>query len=272
MFSPRILILEPIISMVEYITICLFALLGSGLTFFSGFGLGTLLLPVFALFFPVEIAVALTAIVHFLTNLFKLTLIGKRAKKSVILKFGIPAIFAALLGAYILTLIADTEPILSYSIAGNIFEITPVKLVIALLLATFALFDMVPSLTRMNLNQKYIPIGGILSGFFGGLSGHQGALRTAFLIRANLSKEEFIATGIVIAVLIDISRLSVYSADILQLGDTIDYQLLFAAVLSAFTGAFLGNRILKKITIKTLQFIVGIMLLIFSVLLGFGII
>lgn len=67
--------------MIEYIVICLFALLSSGLTFFSGFGLGTLLVPVFAIFFPIELAIALTAIVHFLNNIFKLTQIGKNASR-----------------------------------------------------------------------------------------------------------------------------------------------------------------------------------------------
>ena len=33
------------------------------------------------------------------------------------------------------------------------------------------------------------------SGFFGGLSGMQGALRSAFLARAGLSKEAFVASG-----------------------------------------------------------------------------
>lgn len=256
--------------MMEYLVICLFAFLASGLTFFSGFGLGTILLPVFAFFFPVEIAVALTAIVHFLTNLFKLTLIGKKAKGSVLIKFGVPAFFFALLGAYILTLAANTAPIAQYSVSGNNFYVTPLKLIIAVLLAIFALIDMVPYLKRINIDQKYLPFGGALSGFFGGLSGHQGALRTAFLIRANLSKEEFIATGIVIAVIIDISRLSIYSGEILQLGDTFNYPLLSAAVVAAFLGAFLGNRLLKKITIQTLQITIGALLLIFSVLLGAG--
>lgn len=256
----------------EYIIICLFALLGSGLTFFSGFGLGTLLLPVFALFFPIEIAIVLTAIVHFLTNLFKLTLIGREANRSIILKFGIPAILFAFLGAYILSLIANSDPVYSYSIAEKTFHITPVKLLIGILLAAFALLDMIPTLSRINLDQKYIPLGGILSGFFGGLSGHQGALRTAFLIRANLSKEEFIATGIVIAILIDFSRLSVYATEIINLSGSFNYPLLLAAVLSAFAGAYIGNKVLKKITIKTLQFAVGAMLLVFSILLTAGII
>ena len=57
----------------EYLIICVVCLVTSALTLFSGFGLGTLLLPAFALFFPVDVAVGLTAIVHFLNNLFKLS-------------------------------------------------------------------------------------------------------------------------------------------------------------------------------------------------------
>lgn len=258
--------------MIEYIVICILALLGSGLTFFSGFGLGTILLPVFAFFFPVELAIALTAIVHFLNNIFKLTLIGKKASKKIVLQFGLPAIISAFLGAYALTYIADIEPLFDYSIGAKIFYITPLKLTIGILLATFSLFDLLPKLLKLNFDEKYIPLGGLLSGFFGGLSGHQGALRTAFLIRAKLTKETFIATGVVIAVLIDISRLTVYSADILKVGNQIDYTLLISATLSAFTGAIIGNKILKKITIKSLQLIVGVMLLLFSALLILGIV
>jgi uncharacterized protein len=40
------------------------------LTFFSGFGLGTVLTPVFAIFFPIDLAIALTGVVHFGNNLF----------------------------------------------------------------------------------------------------------------------------------------------------------------------------------------------------------
>lgn len=47
-----------------YLIVCMVAFVASGLTFVSGFGLGTLLLPAFALFFPAEHAVALTAVVH----------------------------------------------------------------------------------------------------------------------------------------------------------------------------------------------------------------
>ena len=43
----------------EFILIPAVGFLVSGLTFFSGFGLGTLLLPAFLAFFPAEVAVGL---------------------------------------------------------------------------------------------------------------------------------------------------------------------------------------------------------------------
>ncbi len=55
----------------DYIVVCLVAVLVSVLTVFSGFGLGTALMPVFALFFPVPVAIAATAAVHLANNIFK---------------------------------------------------------------------------------------------------------------------------------------------------------------------------------------------------------
>ncbi len=255
----------------EYITICFFSLLGSGLTFFSGFGLGTILVPVFAFFFPLELAISLTAIVHFLNNVFKLFLVGKNANRTIVIKFGLPAIAFAFIGAYVLHLMSDLNPVLDYSVLGISANVTVPKLIVGVLLGFFALFDLVPKLSKLQFNEKYIPLGGVLSGFFGGLSGNQGALRSAFLIRSNLSKEQFIATGVVIAVLIDISRLGVYSSDLAKQHHQLDYLLLTIAVLSAFTGAFLGNKLLKKVTVKFIQYFVAIMLLLFSLLLIVGI-
>jgi uncharacterized protein len=256
----------------EYLIICIVALLGSGLTLFSGFGLGTLLVPVFGLFFPIEIAIVLTAIVHFLNNVFKLFLLGKSADKNVVFRFGIPAIVFAFLGAYILTLLSGMQPLLDYKLGNRNFQIMPIKLIIGLLLLFFSLFEIIPKLSNLQFDKKFLPVGGILSGFFGGLSGNQGALRAAFLIRANLSKQSYIATGVVIACLIDISRLIIYSKDIVTHHTQFDYTLLTLATLSAFTGAFFGNKLLKKVTIKNLQNGVAVMLILFAVLLIFGII
>mgnify|MGYP000679824147 CR=1 FL=1 len=58
-----------------------------------------------------------------------------------------------------------------------------------------------------------MPLGGVLSGFFGGLSGHQGALRSMFLVKCGLDATSFVATGVVIAIAIDLTRLALYGGN-----------------------------------------------------------
>jgi uncharacterized membrane protein YfcA len=70
----------------EILLISIVAFFVAILTFFSGFGLGTLLTPVMMLFFPVEVAIALTGMVHFSNNIFKLVLVGKKVNKEVLLR------------------------------------------------------------------------------------------------------------------------------------------------------------------------------------------
>lgn len=66
----------------DIVLIAVVAALASALTLYSGFGLGTILLPAFALFLPAPLAVAATGIVHLLNNLFKGTLLSNRAEWS----------------------------------------------------------------------------------------------------------------------------------------------------------------------------------------------
>lgn len=146
------------------------------------------------------------------------------------------------------------------------------KLTIGILLMVFALFEIIPRFKNWQVSPKYLTLGGFLSGFFGGLSGNQGALRTAFLIKANLSPQTFIATGVFIACLTDVARLFVYSNTNLQFINSTNIPLVASATLCAFAGAFIGNRLLKKITITFIQNIVAVLLFLFALLLGAGII
>jgi len=164
-------------------------------TLFSGFGLGTVLMPVFALFFPLEIAIAATAFVHLANNLFKAAIVGKLAKWNVVLKFAIPAAIASAVGAYLLGKISNFPPLLQYSIQGHEFRITFIGMAIGLIIVASSLFELIPRFSKLSFQSNYIPIGGVLSGFFGGISGNQGILRSAFLIKAGLNKEEFIGTS-----------------------------------------------------------------------------
>ena len=261
----------------DIIIISVVALLVAGLTFFSGFGLGTLLMPAFALFFPVEVAIAATALVHLANNIYKGILMGKYADLKVVLLFTIPAALTAILGALLLSYFSNLPPIIEYTLIGKLFTITPVNITIGLLMIIFALVELIPFLKRINLSNKMIPIGGLLSGFFGGVSGHQGALRTAFLVHAGLEKKSFIGTMVLSAIVIDIVRLSVYGLTFLKF-DSAMFQtrglksLLIAGTVAAFIGSSVGKYLLEKVTFDTIHIIVGIMLMLLGIAIGVGII
>jgi len=255
----------------DILIVCIVALLASVLTFFSGFGLGTLLLPAFALFMPVEHAIAMTAVVHLLNGLFKLALLRRHIDARVLLRFGLPAVLAAVLGAWLLSAL-DTLPALhAYTAFGHRFEILPLKLVIGMLLLLFAMIELLPKLRDLEFDARWQPLGGALSGFFGGLAGMQGALRSAFLARSGLDKQAFVATGAAIACVIDVSRLAVYAGTLLAVFGTLDHCLLACAVLAAFAGAWLGNRLLRKTTLRGLQRVVAAMLFAFAIGLILGV-
>ena len=234
-------------------------------------------MPAFALFFPIEVAVAATAIVHLANNIFKVGLVGKNADPRVVLKFAPPAAVLAIFGALLLNHFTTVEPITQYLFAGRTCTISTVKLVIALLMLIFAFIELNPGLEKLAFDTRFIPLGGALSGFFGGISGHQGALRTAFLIRAGLHKEVFIGTVVISAVVVDISRLMVYgmtffSKDFEILKNQGGVELVLAAILAAFLGAFIGSRLLKKITMRIIRILVGGMLFLLALALGIGIV
>ncbi|MBN2762797.1 MAG: TSUP family transporter, partial [Bacteroidales bacterium] len=186
--------------------------------------------------------------------------------------FGIPAILASSAGAWLLIKITIMPSLLEYQFWDKNFEITPVKLIIAVLLVIFSLLEILPSVQKVQFGRKYLALGGILSGFFGGLTGIQGAIRSAFLIKSGLSKEAYIATGVVIASLVDFTRLSVYASRFKEANLNEHKILIISAVLAAILGAFIGNKMLKKVTLKFVQVLVSILLFLIAIALGAGII
>jgi uncharacterized protein len=254
----------------DILIISMAALIASLLTLFSGFGLGTLLMPVMALFMPLPTAIAITAVVHLANNLFKGALLGTRADSAVLLRFGLPALLAALLGAWLLQRIGQLPSWHEYTLAGRHFVVEPLKAVIGALILMFVLLESWPRFARMALDRRYMPLGGLISGFFGGLSGHQGALRSLFLLKAGLDKTAFIATGVMIAVLVDLARLAVYGIDLQTATER--WPLVLAATVAAMLGAIAGTRLLPKVTYRGLQKVVSVLLVLIAVGLISGVI
>jgi uncharacterized protein len=261
----------------DYLAIAIAALLASGLTMYSGFGLGTILMPVFALFLPVDMAVAATAIVHGANSLFKVLVVGQYSSRRIILTFGIPAVLAAFVGAATLGYVSHLGEWFEYSIGGLRATITPLKVIMGVLMLAFAGFELLPRLRTLTIDQRYLSFGGILSGFFGGLSGHQGALRSAFLAKVGIPATAFVGTNAVIGLMVDLARLTTYAALIVY-GDALNplspgqWPLIVTGIAAAFAGVLLGRTVLHKVTIQSVQMLTGVMLIIIALGLGSGLI
>ena len=184
------------------------------------------------------------------------------------LPFGLASIPAAFLGAYLLVHFDDMF-IYQYAFGEKICEIKLMNLIFGGLLIVFAVIELLPNFT-LNLNRKFLWVGGLISGFFGGLSGHQGALRTAFLTKYKLDKEVFIATGIVIALAVDVARSAEYfsSFDLQVLKQ--NWLILLASLLAAFVGAITGKYFLKKMDFKILTYVIAVSMMIFGIALAAG--
>ena len=246
------------------------SILASLLTFFSGFGLGTLLMPVMALYFPLPIAIAATAVVHFVNNIFKSILLFKMIHFGVFLKFAFPALVGTLSGVWLLT---GIKPLLFYnvSLGGNLHPVFLNEFLIGVIILLICLLDWIPE-NKLRFGKLMIIPGGFLTGFFGGFSGMQGAIRSAFLSQIDLTKEEFVATSAAISILIDSCRI---------IGYMIVGSLIYAVnaplpvvigVFGALSGALLGKKLLKKTSIHSIKLITGICLIVFAAFLFLGII
>jgi len=259
----------------DLFVIAIVAALASALTLYSGFGLGTILLPAFALFFPAPVAVAATGVVHLLNSLFKGSLLWKRADWPTVLKFGLPAIPAAVAGAWLLAWLGETPRLFEWSAFGRSFGPTGAGLTIGLLMILFAALELQRWFQALQAPPRLIPLGGLATGFFGGLTGQQGALRSMFLLRSGLAADRFIATGVMIAILVDLSRLATYAASFRATG--LDYTgheglLVLVGTLAAFAGAFLATRHLDKITVGTVRYTVAALMLAIGAALSAGVV
>lgn len=243
----------------EYLILALLSFFAGGLTLFTGFGLSTILLPVFVIFFPVAIAVPSTAIVHFLNNFYKLFIYFKQINIKILLRFGLPALLASIIGAFLLQKLSSNERNL--------------EIILGILIISISFMEMFPAMRNLKIDIKWAPLGGVISGFFGGLSGHQGLFRSAFLVKSGLSKNSFIATGVGIAVLVDITRLSVYGSTIFTTSiiSSNDFWLpVIISTTSALFGVSLATDLVKKMTIDVIRNMVFGLIFISGILLVLG--
>ena len=220
--------------------ICLAALLVAALVLMSGFGLGTLLTPLFILFYDIKIAVLLVAVVHFSNNLFKLGLFFRHLDRAVLKRFGVLSIVGAFIGSFLQAWLHSET----------------LKIGLGILLIILGAVEFLPPHLSWRIPKKLDPLGGLFSGLLGGVLGNQGAVRSAYLLNYGLSKEAFIATATVIACLIDVTRIPIYLLH--YYGEVANaWPYLLATILSAFLGTLIGKWLLEIITIGAFRRVVA---------------
>lgn len=260
--------------MIEHATVSVVSLLAAFLTFYTGFGLGTLLLPAFALFMPVQHAIAATAVVHLLNNLWKAALVGRYVERSLIIPFGVSSAAGAFFGAWFLAALGTPAVLAVWHASDRTFGITAVNVTVGAVMLGFAILELMPGLDSLSFHKRLAIPMGLASGFFGGLSGHQGALRSAFLSRSVLSPRALVATRCVCACIVDFTRLGVYlgatGAAWASFSDLKQASLIVWAAGSALAGSLIGSRLLDKATMPVLRRLTGVALVVLAIALAAG--
>lgn len=102
-------------------------------------------------------------------------------------------------------------------------------------------------------------LGGALSGMFAGIFGVGGAVRSAFLMAYNLPKDTFIFTSGMIALFVDVTRITKYLTGGTALPSNLMYTLLLLVPIS-LVGAYGAKRIVDNVSQKLFRIIIAVLL------------
>lgn len=236
----------------EILYITLLTLIAATIGTITGFGTSTLMIPVLVIFFPPIEAIFLVSIIHWFGNIWKVALFRSGFNMRLLLLFGVVGLVTSYLGAYI-SLGANQEILLR---------------VLGAFLAGYALFVVFQSKFKIPAGNLTAISGGALSGFFAGMFGIGGAIRSAFLSAFDLPKVVFIATAGAIGLLVDSTRIITYFAG----GATLPRELWYGLILFipiSFVGAQIAKKIVDKIPQDKFRIVIAIFLLVIGIKLIF---
>jgi hypothetical protein len=214
----------------------------------SGFGTSTIMIPVLLIFLPLPETLLFVGIIHAFNDIWKIILFKSGLNWRIILTFGVPGIIFSFIGA---SLILNIPPILLTRGIG-------------VFLLVYAIFILVHPSFKIASNNSTAIIGGSLSGFFAGIFGTGGAIRSAFLSMFNLPKSVYIFTGGAIALIIDSTRIVTY----LFGGIGITQFLLLGLILFvpvSFIGVKIGQQVVTNIPQKQFRTVIVFFLFLLSV-------
>ena len=209
----------------------------------SGFGISSLMIPVVLLFYPLPTVLLFVGIIHLFGDVWKIIFFRRGADWKLIAAFGIPGVLLSYLGA---SIFLTVSPELLKRILGGF-----------LILYTLYLF--LKRHWRIPRKGATAVAGGALSGFFAGIFGIGGAVRGAFLAAYNLPKETYIFTAGLIALFIDVTRITRYLTGGAGLGG-FPARLLIVLVPVSLLGAYLAKRAVDRVPQKYFRLVIAVFL------------
>lgn len=208
----------------------------AALTVPAGFGLSTMLTPIVLMLMTPHEAVAVVAVVHGAHNAGKSWILWENIDFQAFKRYGIWLILGAIMGAILQNQVPQ-KPLLG--IMGVFLIILP-------------LLSLSKSWKDYKISEQNDRIGGFGSGFMGGLSGHQGALRAMFLTNKLPDKMTYAATASIFALCVDLSRIPIYLFFRPE-GITESWELIFVLVFAALIGVKVGKRWLETMKSETIR-------------------
>ncbi len=202
----------------------------AALTVPAGFGLSTMLTPLVLLLMGPHETVAVVAIIHGSHNLGKFTSLRDYVDFEAFRKYGTWLVIGAIIGAFLQNEVPQ-KPLLG---------------IIGIFLVILPILTLSSRWTGYKIPEASDRIGGFGSGFMGGLSGHQGALRSMFLSRRLPDKMSYAATASILALCVDFSRIPVYL--VFRHNEIFEYFFItLLLVIAALIGVFVGKTWLKSL-------------------------
>jgi len=213
----------------------------------AGFGSSTIIIPILSLFLPLPIVLFFTAIIHFIVSLWRFLLSNKTVNWPLVFYFGL------------------TGSVTSF-IAGLFVTVRPefIVHVLGAFLIWYAFYIIINPQFKIKMNPLVVVTGGAISGFLAGVIGIRGAIKTSFLAAFHLPARVHIATIAVIALMVDISRLTAYWIGGVRLSSHLLLILLFMIPV-AFAGVNVAYYFVDRISQRHFRKIVGAFLLIVGI-------
>lgn len=214
-----------------------------------GFGIGSLLTPLLAWRVGMPAAIAAIALPHAMATALRFWRLRRAVDWAVVKRFGLLSAAGGLAGAMLYTRLGGRT--LTLALSG--------------LLILTGVTGLTGVLTRWK-STRAAGVLGAISGFFGGLAGNQGGLRSAALLTFELAPTAFVATATATALLVDAARMPVYlwraRSELLVL-----WLPIALATLGVLGGTLLGERILLGMNPERFRRVVSIAILALGALL-----